>query len=77
MSDRHLEETMRNITLAIAAMAAVGLAMPLATPPAKAQDAKIEIKTGDRDHGHDRRWHRDRDHRKVVIIKKRRHHDHD
>jgi hypothetical protein len=36
MSDRHLEKIMRNITLAIAAMAVIGLAMPLAAPPAKA-----------------------------------------
>ena len=67
---------MRKIVLAFAALAAFGFILPVATP-AKAEVAAIVIKTGDRDHDrdHDRRWHRDRDHRKLVIIKK--HHDHD
>ena len=67
---------MRKIVLAFAALAAFGFVLPLATP-AKAEEARIVIKSGDRDRDHDRRWHRDRDHRKVVIIKKHRDRDHD
>jgi hypothetical protein len=63
---------MRKIVLTFAALAAFGFILPVATP-AKAEVAAIVIKTSDRDH--DRRWHRDRDHRKLVIIKK--HHDRD
>ena len=67
---------MRKIVLAFAALAAFGFVLPLATP-AKVEEARIVIKSGDRDRDHDRRWHRDRDHRKVVIIKKHRDRDHD
>ena len=70
-----MEENMRKIAFTIAALAAFGLAMPL-TSSAKAEEGTVVIKSGDRDRNHDRRWHRDRDHRKVVIIKKR-HRDHD
>ncbi len=60
---------MRKIVLALAAFAAFGLVVPAAAP-ARAQDAKVVIKTGDRDHGP--RFHQER--RKVTIIK--RDHDH-
>ena len=65
---------MRKIVLAFAALAAFGFVLPLAAP-AKAEEARIVIKTGDRDRDHDRRWHRDRHHHKVVMTK--RHHDRD
>jgi hypothetical protein len=58
---------MRKFTLAIAALAAIGFALPVM--PASAEDAVV-IKT-DRDH--DRDWHRHHHHKKVVVIK----HDHD
>ena len=64
---------MRKITLALAALAALGLSIPM-TSAVKAEEAKVVVKSGDRDRDHDRRWHRDRDHKKVVIIKKK-HHD--
>lgn len=64
---------MRKIAFAFAALAALGLSVPM-TSAVKAEEAKVVIKSGDRDRDHDRRWHRDRDHRKVVIIKKN-HHD--
>ena len=64
---------MRKIVLAFAALAAFGFILPLAAP-AKAEEAAIVIRSGDRDRDHDRRWHRDRDHHKVVIVK--RHRDH-
>ena len=77
---------MRKIVLALAAVAAFGLAVPF-TAPAQAEEGKLVIRTGDRDRDHDRRWHRDRDegryfhrHRdrdRVVIIKKRRDRDRD
>ena len=65
---------MRKITIMLAALAALGLTVPMASV-VKAEEAKVVVKTGDRDGDHDRRWHRDRHHKKVVIIKK--HHDHD
>lgn len=77
---------MRKIVLALAAVAALGFTFPLAAP-AQAEEGKVVIRTGDRDHDrdHGRRWDRDRDrhevrhhrdHDRVVIIKKR-HRDHD
>jgi len=71
-----MEEFMRKIGFAFASLAAFGLALPLAAP-AKAEEAAIIIKSGDRDGDHDRRWHRDRDHHKVAIVVKHRDHDHD
>jgi hypothetical protein len=70
------EESMRKIGFVFAALAAFGLALPLAAP-AKAEEAGIVIKSGDRDRDHDRRWHRD--HHKVTVVVKHRHHqwDHD
>ena len=59
---------MRNITLAIAALAAIAFALPIAA--ANAEDAVV-IKTH-RDHHHD--WYRHHHHKKIVVI---RHHDHD
>jgi hypothetical protein len=55
---------MRKIVLALAAVAAFGLALPL-VPGAKAEEARVVVKTGERHH------HWNRGHRKVVIIKKR------
>jgi Ni/Co efflux regulator RcnB len=67
---------MRKIVLAFAALAAFGFVMPAATS-AKAEEARVVIKSGDRDSDHDRRWHRHHEHQKVVVIKKHRDHDHD
>jgi hypothetical protein len=63
---------MRKFAIAFAALAAFGIAMPL-TSSAKAEDAVVIKKDGDRDH--DRYMHRH--HKKIVIIKHRRHRDHD
>ena len=75
---------MRKIVLALAAVAAFGMAAPLAAP-AQAEEGKLVIRTGDRDRDHDRRWyrerheerffHRHRDRDRVVIVKKRRDRD--
>lgn len=65
---------MRKFILALGAIAALGLAVP-ATNTAQAQDAKIVVKTEHHDRGMHRGW---RHHNaKVVVIKHRRHHDHD
>jgi hypothetical protein len=69
-----MEENMRKIAFALAGLAAFGLSMPLAAP-AKAQEGKVVIKTGDRDR--DRRWYREHHHHKVVIIKGHRDRDRD
>jgi len=61
---------MRKIIIALAALAAFGLALP-AFSSAKAEDAKIVIGTGDHHDDNYRRHHRH--HHKVVVIKK----DHD
>jgi len=53
--------------IAIATLVTTALALPLA---ASAEDARIVVKTGEHHH----HW-RDRDHRKVVIIKKRHRHE--
>jgi hypothetical protein len=58
---------MRNITLAIAALAAIAFVLPVI--PASAENAVI-IKT-DRDH--DRDWQRHHHHKKIVVLKT--HHD--
>lgn len=60
---------MRNITLAIAALAAISFVLPVI--PASAEDAVI-IKT---DHDHD--WQRHHHHKKVVVLKTHHDHDHD
>jgi hypothetical protein len=65
---------MRKIILALGAVAAVGLA-GTATNSAQAQDAKVVIKTEHHDRGMHRGWRHH--HAKVVVIKHRRHHDHD
>lgn len=66
---------MRKIVLTLAALAAVGFVVPTLTS-AKAEENKVVIKDrGDRHHM-DRGWHRG-DRNKVVVIKHRRHHDHD
>ena len=59
---------MRKLVLALAAVAAFGLTLPL-TSPAKAEEGKVVIKEGREHH----RMHRDRDHRRVVVIKHREH----
>jgi len=61
---------MRKFAIAFAALAAFGIAMPV-TSSAKAEDAIGIKKDGD----HDRDMHRH--HKKIVIIKHRRDHDHD
>jgi Ni/Co efflux regulator RcnB len=83
------EPTMRKIAIAIAALAAVGIAMPLTTS-VRANESKVVIKEGERHHHRhhakivikegDRHHHRDlhRHHKKIVLIKHhRRHHDDD
>jgi hypothetical protein len=65
------EDSMRNITLAIAALAAIAFALPVI--PASAKDAVI-IKT-DRDH--DRDWQRHHHHKKIVVLKTHHDRDHD
>ena len=70
---------MRKIILTLAALAAVGFVVPMTTS-AKAEEGKVVIKErGERHHmdrGHHYGWGRG-DRNKVVIIKHRRHHDHD
>ena len=61
---------MRNITLAIAALAAVVFALPIAT--ANAENTVVIKNHRDRDHD----WYRHHHHKKIVVIKHR-HHDHD
>ena len=62
---------MRNITLAIAALAAIAFVLPVI--PASAENAVI-IKT-DRDH--DRDWQRHHHHKKIVVLKTHHDRDHD
>ena len=61
---------MRKLAIALAALAAVGFAIPLISS-AKAEDTVVIKKDGD----HDRDMHRH--HKKIVIIKHHRHHDQD
>jgi hypothetical protein len=61
---------MRKFAIALAALAAVGFAIPLISS-AKAEDTVVIKKDGD----HDRDMHRH--HKKIVIIKHHRHHDQD
>ena len=63
---------MRKIAITFAALAAFGIAMPL-TSSAKAEDAVVIKKEGDRDRDRDMHRH----HKKIVVIKHRRDHDHD
>lgn len=58
---------MRKLVLALSAVAALGLAMPLVTTPAEAETTKVVIKKRD----HHKHWNRG--HRKVVVIKNKRH----
>ena len=58
---------MRNITLAIAALAAIAFVLPVI--PASAENAVI-IKTD-----HDRDWQRHHHHKKIAVLKTR--HDRD
>ncbi|HEY1311060.1 MAG TPA: hypothetical protein VGF02_08925 [Pseudolabrys sp.] len=62
---------MRNITLAIAALAAIGFVLPVM--PASAENAII-IKT---DNDHDRDWQRHHHHKKIVVLKTHHDRDHD
>jgi hypothetical protein len=62
---------MRKFAIALAALAAIGIAAPL-TSSTRAEEAKVVIKTGD----HDRDMQRHHK-KKIVIIKHRRHRDHD
>jgi hypothetical protein len=63
---------MRKVVLALAAVASVGLIVPVINS-ARAEDRIVIRERGDHHHHH--RWHRDHD-RKVVVIK-RKHRDHD
>lgn len=69
---------MRKLAIALTAFAVVGIALP-PTSSARAEEEKVVIKRGDHDRDwrrhHD--WRRDHAEKKVVIIKHRRHHDHD
>ena len=58
---------MRKLVLILAAAVAVGFTLPVIS--AQAEEGKVVIKTGDRDHHR----HMNRGHKKVVIIKERRH----
>jgi hypothetical protein len=60
---------MRNVTLAIAALAAIAFTLPVI--PASAEDA-IVIRT-DRDH--DRDWQRHHHHKKIMVLTTHRDHD--
>ncbi len=68
---------MRNITLAIAVLAAIAFVLPVI--PASAENA-VNIKT-DRDH--DRDWQRHHHHKKIVVLHQKKivvlktHHDND
>ena len=66
---------MRKFVLALGALAAIGIALPVTSPAIAGDrgDRTVVIKRGHRDHP-DIFRHRDRD-RKVVIIKRRHHHD--
>ena|SRR6187431_408032 len=56
---------MRKLALVFSAVAAIGIALPLATS-AQAEQAKVVIKSGDRDNHRDFR----RGHREAVVIKR-------
>jgi hypothetical protein len=62
---------MRKTLLALAALAAFGIALPVATNSASAET--VIIKKGHRDNG----WHRGHHRERVVIREGRRHRDHD
>jgi hypothetical protein len=66
---------MRNVFIALAALAAVGIAMPMTSPADAAVTKKVIIKKGHHDRGLHRGW-RNAHAKKVVIVKHgRRHHD--
>jgi Ni/Co efflux regulator RcnB len=67
---------MRKFAIAFAALAAFGIAMP-PTSSAKAEDTVVIKKDGDRDRDRDRDRDMHRHHKKIVVIKHRRHRDHD
>ena len=62
---------MRKTLLTLAALAAFGIALPVATAPASAETVIIK-----KDRGHHYGWRNHHRDRKVVIIKKKRHHHH-
>ena len=62
---------MRKLGLALAALAAIGVALPITSSASRAEESRVIIKHGDR--GLHRGW--ERHHAKmVVIVKHRRHH---
>jgi hypothetical protein len=68
---------MRNVFIALAALAAVGIAMPVVTPADAAVTKKVIIKkSGHHDRGLHRGW-RNAHAKKVVIVKHGRRHHHD
>ena len=64
---------MRKLLIALSALAALGIAMPIMTGTAQADEKKIVIKRGHRHHDFDRHRH----HAKVIIKKHGHDHDHD
>ena len=65
---------MRNVFIALAALAAIGIALPVTSPADAAVTKKVIIKHRDHDRGLHRGW--DRHHgKKVVVIKHGRRHD--
>jgi len=64
---------MHKFAIALAAFAAIGIAVPL-TSSERAEEARVVIKTADRDHDGDMQRHHKN---KIVIIKHRRHREHD
>ncbi len=64
---------MRNLVLALGALAAIGIALPV-TSSAQAEGARVVVKHGDRDHGMHRGWEHHHA-KKVIIVKHRHRHD--
>jgi hypothetical protein len=67
---------MRNVFIALAALAAVGIALPVTSPADAAVTKKVIIKNGHHDRGLHRGWYKARgEGKKVVIVKHGRRHD--
>jgi hypothetical protein len=67
---------MRNVFIALAALAAVGIALPVTSPADAAVTKKVIIKHRDHDRGLHRGWEHNHG-KKVVVIKHGRRHDRD
>jgi hypothetical protein len=69
---------MRNVFIALAAVAALGIALPVTAPAEAAVTKKVIIKKGHHDRGLHRGWYKSRAHaKKVVVVKHGRRHHHD